>query len=82
MSEFYITKKQFGIHTEKVKEAMRELVSEMHSEFVFTGLASEEQWNESIAPKLKELGNVIDGFKKDSPTARVYKYPKQHEGKY
>lgn len=55
---------------------MAEVVSVLHKEFCYKGLATEEQWNESVAPKLKELQNIISGFKKDSPTAQVYKFPK------
>ncbi len=60
---------------ERNKEEMRKLVSTLHEEFVFTGLATKEQWNESIAPRLRDLGLVIDGFEKGTLTARLYKYP-------
>lgn len=65
------------VHQEKIEAALGELVSAMHTEFCFSGLATEEQWNEEIAPRLMKLGNVIGGLMPDSPTPRVYKYPAQ-----
>ena len=61
----------------ETQKAMADVVSVLHKEFCYTGLVTKNQWNESIAPKLKELQNIIRGLKKDSPTAQVYKFPKQ-----
>jgi len=69
------TKEELIEILEKADEAMGELVSELHREFCFSGLATEKQWDESIAPKLKELCSILEGYEKDTPTARVYKFP-------
>jgi len=60
---------------EKVEEQLRSVYATLLNEFVFTGLATEEQWNDAIAPAFRRLGNVVRGYHPDSPTARVYKYP-------
>lgn len=62
---------------EAIEEEMRNLYSTMLREFVKTGLATEKQWNDSISPAMKRLGNVVRGLPPDAVTARVYKYPKQ-----
>jgi hypothetical protein len=66
-----------GVEERKVanEEAMASLVSALHEQFVFFPLATEEQWNEDIAPKLRDLHLAISGYKKGTPTARQYKYP-------
>lgn len=58
------------------EDEMRSLVGTLYDEFCETQLATEEQWNEAIAPKLKRLGNVIRGNEPDEATARVYKFPR------
>lgn len=63
------------MNKEKIKIAMGELVGVLHQECCYSGLISKEQWNESIAPKLKNLGLIIDGYDENTPTARTYKFP-------
>ena len=69
------SKKELLEILEEADKAMGELVSELHKEFCFSGLATEKQWNESISPKLEELCLTLEGYEKDTPTARVYKFP-------
>ncbi len=59
----------------RLEEALRNLTGALHEEFVFSGLATEEQWNESIAPQLRDMHLVIEGYEPGAPTARNYKYP-------
>ncbi len=65
---------------ELIEECLRELTSTLHKECIDTGLITYEQWNEEIAPKLKQLANVINGYNKDSPSARSYKRYKDDAG--
>lgn len=57
-------------------EELRSLVGALYDEFCETQLATEQQWNEAIAPKLKRLANVIRGLDPESVTARQYKFPR------
>ena len=67
-------KKQRDYDKSANEEALSSLVSALHEQFVFFPLATEEQWNEDIAPKLRDLHLAISGYKKGTPTARQYKY--------
>lgn len=60
---------------ERTEKELAKVYSMLLDEFAYTGLATEEQWNESISPAFKRLINVINGRTPDSPTARVYKFP-------
>lgn len=61
---------------EKVNDEISSVYGMLLDEFAYTGLATEQQWNESISPAFTRLGNVVCGNPADAPTARVYKFPR------
>lgn len=69
---------------ERVRESeekeLRSLVGALYDEFCETQLATEQQWNGAVAPKLKRLANVIRGLDPESVTARQYKFPRHLSG--
>ena len=57
-------------HKEKVEEALRALTQTLRDELLRTGLVTNLQWNDSIAPKLTNLHMEINEIR---VTARTYK---------
>lgn len=72
--EQLLTKHEEAV-VERIEKELAKVYRVLLEEFAYTGLATEEQWNESISPAFKRLTNVINGRTPDSVTARVYKFP-------
>jgi hypothetical protein len=66
------------IHLEKIEASLRELSSTLHEQLIDTKLVTIAQWNETIAPKISRLINVINGLMPDSPTARTARLPEDY----